>query len=219
MLYQPVARRRLSRSVTFALAFAMGVAAMFTAGGLDLLPSFGNPFAERTVDRSGPALLESLVDLNRYEAASGNFQVLLDVESDARFVPSFIKGERTHFMAVGSVDAEVDFTALAAGDLVVNADRTAVSITLPAPTLGTARVDPEQSRVLSRQRGVVDRVGSVFSDNPTSERELYLLGQRKLTAAAAESDLLARAAANTEAMLTGMLRGLGFEHIAIHFTG
>ena len=36
-----------------------------------LLPDFGNPFSEETVDRSGPALLKSLRNLEEYRAASG----------------------------------------------------------------------------------------------------------------------------------------------------
>ena len=48
----------------------------------DLLPSFPNPFASETVDRSRPAVLESLRDLSEYRAASGHFEVIVDLERD-----------------------------------------------------------------------------------------------------------------------------------------
>ena len=77
-----------------------------------LLPSFVNPFREETVDRSRPALLKAMTDLREYRASSGHFEVIVDVEKDVRFVPSFLKGERVLFVAVGEVDAAVDFTGL-----------------------------------------------------------------------------------------------------------
>ena len=77
-----------------------------------ILPDFANPFEEETVDRSGPALLKSLQDLEEYRAASGHFEVIVDLERDTQFVPSAIRGERVLFVAVGSVDAGVSFAGL-----------------------------------------------------------------------------------------------------------
>src|SRR6266536_655783 len=67
-------------------------------------PSLTNPFGTRTVDRSQPVLLLSLQNLSDYKAATANLQLVIDLEKDARFIPSFIKGERTLFVAAGSVD-------------------------------------------------------------------------------------------------------------------
>src|SRR4051812_39959009 len=77
-----------------------------------LLPGL-NPFREETKDRSQPVLLKSLEDLSEYRAATANMQVVVDVEKDTRLVPSWIKGERTLFVAAGTVDAAVDFGAIA----------------------------------------------------------------------------------------------------------
>jgi hypothetical protein len=71
--------------------------------------------------------------------------------------------------------------------------------------------------VFSRERGLLDRLGSVLSDNPTSERELYRLAQAKMQAAAAQSDLAARAEQNTRAMLVTMLRSLGYREVTVTF--
>lgn len=182
-----------------------------------LLPSLPNPFASKTVDRTQPALLKSLEDLSRYQAASGNFQVIVDTEKDARFLPSFVKGERAVFVAAGSVDASVDFSGLGEGAVAVSDDRRGVTVSLPAPTLSPPSVDPQQSRVVSRDRGVLDRIGSVFSDTPTSDRQLYLLAQQKIGAAARETDLRSRAEQNTRHVLEGMLRSLGFTSVTVNF--
>lgn len=184
---------------------------------LDLVPRFGNPFSERTVDRSQPVILQSIQDLSRYEAATGNFQVIIDLERDARFIPAVIRGERTLFIAAGTVDVSVDFSALSAGEVEVSADRTAVHIVLPRPALEKANLDSSRSYVYAHERGILDRIGSVFSDNPSNQQQLYVLGEQKIQTAAAESGLIARAESNTRAMLTGLLRSLGFTTITIEF--
>lgn len=181
----------------------------------DLLP---NPFSRDRVDRSGPALLERLEDLAEYRAASAQLQVLVDVEDDVRFLPSFVAGERTTFLAFGNVDAVVDFGALAEGDVEVSDDRRSVSITLPRARVSDVEVDPERSYVINRRRGVLDRIGSVFTDSPTGERELYLLSRDKLRDAADESELTERAETNTRRMLTALLESLGFTDVEVTFT-
>ena len=180
----------------------------------DLLP---NPFSRDRVDRSGPALLERLEDLSEYRAASAQLQVLVDVEDDVRFVPSFVAGERTTFLAFGNVDAVVDFDTLGEGDVTVSDDRKSVTVTLPRARIADVEVDPERSYVVNRDRGVLDRLGSVFADSPTGERDLYLLSEDKLRAAADESELTERAEANTGRMLEALFRSLGFTDVTVDF--
>ncbi|HUP24648.1 MAG TPA: DUF4230 domain-containing protein [Thermoanaerobaculia bacterium] len=197
------------------LLMALGLGVLLAV--LELTQRLSNPFATETVDRTGPAVLEALEDLSEYRAATGHFEVILDVEEDAPFLPSALRGERTLFVAVGSVEATVDFAGLDDEAVYVSEDRSAVVIRLPAAQLGDARVDPESSYVFERRRGLLDRLGSVFSDNPTSERELYLEAEERLAEAAEETDLLPLAEANTRNMLETLLRSLGFTDIRIAF--
>lgn len=200
------------------VALALVAAVFLGAGKLGgLLPSIPNPFGSDTVDHTQPALLQSVENLSRYQAASGNFQVIVDSEEDARFLPSFIRGQRTVFVAAGSVDATVDFSTLGERAVTVSPDRTSVTVSLPAPLLSEPRVDPQQSRVATRQRGVLDRLGSVFSDSPTSDHDLYVLAQQKMRTAADATDLRARAEQNTRQMLEGMLRSLGYRAVTVDF--
>jgi hypothetical protein len=196
---------------------ALLVAGLTAVRGLDLLPGFGAPLTTRTVDRSGPALMTALEDLGEYHAAQATFQSVVDLERDTRWVPSLISGERTTYLATGRVDGIADFTGLGPGAVTVSEDGTTVRIALPRPRLGEARVDTEGSRVVARDRGVLDRVGGAFVDNPTSERDLVLAAERKLEAAAAESDLLRRTAQNTRDMLTALVRALGYERVVVTF--
>ena len=185
-----------------------------------LIPAL-NPFKEETIDRSGPVLLQSLEDLSEYRAASANLQVIVDVEQDTDLIPSFIKGERTLFVATGSVDAAVDFRNLGKDPRAVRVseDREAVTVTLPAARLTEARLDQSRSRVYDRDRGALDRIEEAISDDGgADQQELYVLAERKLTEAArADPQILRTAEANTKQMLSGMLRALGFERITITF--
>jgi hypothetical protein len=208
-------RRRLSGPVLL-IAAAVALIVLLPA----LIPAL-NPFEEETVDRSGPVLLKSLENLSEYRAASANLQVVVDVEKDTNLVPSFIKGERTLFVAAGNVDAAVDFGGLGKSpDAVrVSGDRKEVAITLPPARLTEARLDPERSRVYDRDRGALDRIGEAFSDDGgADQQELYVLAEQKLTEAAASDPALLRTAErNTRSMLEGMMRGLGFEKVTIRF--
>jgi hypothetical protein len=213
----PPGRRSRVRLIAGILLVLVLFVAVSGLGGLRLWPSFPNPFATRQVDRSQPVLLEAIEDLAVYKAASGHFQVVVDLEESSRGIPLLVKGQRTLFVAGGSVDAEVDFSGLKEGAIKLSPDGERVDITLPRARLTRATVDPEQSRVFSRERGLLDRLGSVLSDNPTSERELYRLAAAKMQAAAAESDLAARAEQNTTAMLQSMLHSLGYREVKVTF--
>ncbi|MDQ5834768.1 MAG: DUF4230 domain-containing protein [Actinomycetota bacterium] len=208
-------KRRVSRAaiVLLSLAAFIGAAAFL----LDQLPSL-NPFATETKDRSQPAVLKSIERLSEYRAASAQLQVIVDVEEDADYLPSFILGEKTLLVAGGNVDAGVDFRGLDKDALRVSEDRRTVSITLPQPTLSEAELDLERTRVFDSDRGLLDRVGDAFSDNPSEERALLLLAEDKLEAAAAtDAGVMSAARENTRAMLEGLMRGLGFTRVTVRF--
>lgn len=203
---------RLLGGVALAALLLLGVLAL--AGRLPSL----NPFATEDKDRSQPVVLKSIAKLSEYRAATANLQVIVDVERDAKYLPDFIKGQRTLFVAAGNVDAKVDLRNLKGDAIEVSEDRKSATLTLPAPELGEARVDPKRSRVVSRDRGLLDRAGGVFEDSPTGDRELFVLAERKLLEAArADPGLLRAARRNTIDTLTGLLRGLGFERVTIRF--
>jgi hypothetical protein len=78
-------------------------------------------------------------------------------------------------------------------------------------------IDPAQSRVVGRERGLAQRIEDAVEDNPRDDSELYRLAAAKLDAAAAQSDLTTRAGDNTRAMLTGLAQSLGYESVTVTF--
>jgi len=217
---QPVVVVNRGRSFTpFLTGVLLVIVFLFLLGWVkDLLPGWGNPFTERTIDRSRPAVLRAVSSLGEYHAASGHFQVVVDIEKDTRFVPSFLKGERDLFVAVGSVDSVVDFDRLGDGDVTVSRDRRRATIRVPHARFDDVDVDPSKSYVYDRDRGLLDRAGSVFGDDANNDRQLYMLSESKLRKAAGDnSGLLRRAETNTRLMLQGMLRSLGYTTVAVEF--
>lgn len=195
------------------LLAAVGIAAVFVLAGRVI--GFLD-FGTRTIDRSQPPLLTSLTDLSEYRAASANFQVVVDLEQDTKYLPDFIKGQRVIMVAAGSVDASVDFSTLRDANVEVSADRKTAHITLPAPKLSEVRIDNDKTYVADRQRGLADRIAGVFG-NPVNDQHLYQAAEAKLADAAAHSQVLDLAKANTRSMLTALLHSLGFDNVTITF--
>jgi Protein of unknown function (DUF4230) len=182
-----------------------------------LLPQLRNPFAETTTVRSQPVILKSITNLSRYEAASGSFQVVVDLTKRSSLIPSFLEGSETLFIGQGTDIAFVDFATLKSGAIMVNSNRTSVTVTLPKPQLEPAVLNVNQSYVYAEQQGLFNRIGNFFSGNPNSQQQVYQIAQGKIETAAKQSPLLADAQKNTEGMLTGMLTSLGFQHVTVNF--
>jgi hypothetical protein len=197
---------------------AVGVAVLLLVlSAVALLPRLRNPFAETTVDRSQPALLLSITALSRYEAASGSFQVIVDLAQRTSFLPSFIEGTDTLFVGAGTDIAFVDFSNLGRKSVLVSPNRTAVTITLPPAQLEPAVLNVKQSYVFAQQQGLLNRVGNFFSGNPNNEQQVYIRAQQKIQAAARHSALISEAEKNTTAMLEGLMRSLGFKRVTVIF--
>jgi uncharacterized protein DUF4230 len=215
--YEPPRPRR---EVPWGL-ITLGILVIAIFGGVSwvrgVIPDFHNPFAQTTVDRSGPAVLKSIQDLQEYHAATGNFQQIVDLRKSSA-LPDSILGERTLFIAVGSVDAIVDFTQVGRGAVQVSDDRRAATITLPRPRLSDAQVDVGKSYVYDRDKGLFNQIGSLFGSNTDDQRQLYTLAQQKIhSAAQSGSGLVPRAEDNTRKMLQSLLRALGFTSVAVNF--
>jgi hypothetical protein len=191
---------------------------VFFAGlRLSVIPGLKDLFGTETHDRSGPALLKSVQDISRYDAASGNFQVVVDLEKDAKLLPDAIRGTRTLYVGAGTVDAYVDLGKVGENDVKVNGDRTSATLRLPHAQLGKPALDPDRSYAVSKQRGLFDRLGDLFSDNPNGEQAVQKLAVRHIGDAAKESELTARAESNTTGMLEGLLRSLGFKEVRVSY--
>jgi hypothetical protein len=212
-----MARKWLVGAGAVVAAVAAVAVLLLVLAAVRLLPQLRNPFTTTTSIRSGPAVLKSISSLSRYEAASGTFQVVVDLSTSNGFLPSFLAGSQTLFIGDGTVIAYVDFSSLKGSAIHMSSSRTAVTVDLPAAQLEPASLNVRQSYVFAEQQGLLNRVGSFFSGNPNSQQAVYVAADQKIDAAARQSGLAADAERNTRAMLVGMLSSLGFQQITIVF--
>jgi Protein of unknown function (DUF4230) len=219
MVRVPKAEGVFGKLAALAAAVAAVLVVVLVLAAVHILPQLRNPFGETTIDRSQPALLKSITQLSRYEAASGSFQVVVDLTKRAEFLPSFLEGSETLFIGEGTDIAFVDFGHLSGSAVRVSANRTAVTVMLPHAQLEPATLNVTQSYVFAQQQGLLNRVSNFFAGNPNSQQQVYMLAQQKIQTAAQHSPLLTEAQKNTQNMLGNLLRSLGFQQISVVFAG
>jgi hypothetical protein len=219
---RPLRTRRRIRIVPRSLtsivsAAAIVVVAILLLSAIHLLPQLRNPFAQTTTVSTQPAILKSISQLSRYEAANGEFQVVVDLTKRNGILPGFLGGSETLFVGTGSDIAFVDFSHLKSPDITISNDRKTVTITLPKAQLEPAVLDVKQSYVYAQQQGLFTRIGNFFGGNPNSEQQVYIIAEQKIQTAAVASALRPDAQNNTRAMLTSMLTSLGFKNVTVTF--
>ena len=114
--------------------------------------------------------------------------------------------------------ATVDFSQLDDDAVQVSDDRSTIRIRLPQPTLSDPEIDETSTRIVARQRGLLNRIEDAFSSNPFDDAEVYQAAQDKLDDAAADSDVLQQARDNTERWLTTFLQAAGFTNVEVSWT-
>jgi hypothetical protein len=227
----PPARRRMPSWLAGTIGFLVGLAlaagvvfGVLSALRDDFRDAFWrvlvnglNPFTTSEVDRSERPVLLSMKDLARFVAGEAQYEVLVDLERDVKYVPGWVAGERTVLVVNGSVEAYVDFAGLTEEAIAISDDGTTVSVTLPAPELAEPRIDLDTSRALTEDRGLVDRVGDFFDTDTDARQEALAAAQDQIATAAEESDLDERARANTVKTLEVMLSASGFDQVVVEF--
>ena len=214
---EPVRRapRRVPWYLSIPITFAVIVALFLLAAKFDWLPGLPNPFGTTTVDRSQPAVLQSIENMSDYDAATGNFQIVVNLDQEAKYLPSALLGNDTLYVAGGTVQS---FVNLGKAKVTVSADRRSATLVLPPAQLGQTALNPKSSYVFAQNRGLFNRIGDFFSGNPNDQQKLSVLAAQKIQTAAGSSGLTARAQQNTQQMLTGLLRSLGFTSVTITYS-
>lgn len=206
------------RRLPWFLAGAVAVGAMGLAGVLVASLALPNLFGTTTHEQPNAVVLAQIDDLSEYQAATGRFQTIVDVDEDANLLPDWVKGEHKVLAAEGDVAASVDFSRLDENAITVSDDGRSVTVHVPSPTLDDAQLDRSSTRVIARDRGVLDRLDDALtSGNPSDDDALYTRAADKLGEAAAQSDLQDRAEANTRDFLAGLFQDAGYANVTVVF--
>lgn len=211
--YRPKRRR-----LPWFLAGALAVGAAGLAGLLVVSLALPNLFGTTTREQPNSVVLAQIDDLSQYQAATGRFQTIVDVDEDANLLPDWVKGEHKVLAAEGDVAASVDFSHLDENAIVVSDDGKAVTVHVPSPRLDAPQLDRSSTRVIARDRGLLDRVDDALtSGNPSDDDALYERAADKLGEAASQSDLQRRAEDNTRDFLTGLFEDAGYANVTVVF--
>jgi len=211
-LSNPKQRVALAPVATVSLVIiALGLVGLVVVGALNWF----DPFGSTSVDRSGPSVLERIRQLEEFTAAEATFTQDVDLTEDANLLPDFIQGERVTAIVTGTVRATVDFGQLTDDAVQVSDDRTTIRLRLPEPTLSDPEIDEGSARVVSRDRGILDRIEDAFVSNPVDDGPVYQAAEQKLADAAANTDVLDQAKVNTERWLSTFLQAAGFSTVEI----
>ncbi len=163
-------------------------------------------------------MLQSIRDIGEYRAAAGDYQVIVDLAKDTA-LPDELLGERTLFVAIGSVDAGVNLGA-DRGERRSRLRTTGARrrSSLPAARLFAAELDVDRSYVYEQDRGSLqpDRLPLRRRASPARKSSTAPASEDR-RGRAANDELRVRAEENTRTMLTSLLRSLGFTQISISF--
>ena len=194
-----------------------GLIALVLLLGLLAANYFGvNPFrpAAEAQEPERPSLLVSIQDMSQYHAAVGNFEVIIDSqENGISWLPDFVSGERTLFLAKGTVNAYVDLGGLTGENYQLSEDGKKASIRLPAAQLDKPNLNVKDSYIYDQRRGVGKAISDAFSTPDQSK--FFEMAETRIASAAEESELRDRATENTKAMITGMLKPSGVEAVFV----
>ncbi len=157
------------------------------------------------IDLSQPAVVHRIQQLQRLETVVYSMDKIVVGQREGKILPDFLVGDRLLLLAQGQVVAGVDFSRLQVTD--VSLDRKRARVRLPAAEIFFTRLDNQNTRVYSRETGVL------VSVDPKLETEVRQEAEQQLHDAAMQDGILNTAQQNARSTVTGLLKGLGFESV------
>ena len=160
--------------------------------------------------RPTPNVLVAVRDLARLESASFHMERVIDLTDKQSQLFGLLQTEDAILLvAVADVSAGVDLQKLTVDDVVADAEKKSVKLTLPAPELFHAALDNEKTYVHTRHTGTLATRKENLETRARQEAE------RTLVDAAMQAGLLNRASDNAKHAVEALLRGLGYEQVEI----
>lgn len=160
------------------------------------------------VDFDQPAIVQRIQRLQRLESVKYTLEKVVTGERPSRFLPQSLAGERLLLIVRGEVFAGVDLSKLQSSDVQVNGKQ--VKITLPHAEIFSTRLDNNQTRVYSRETGLL------VPADPNLESEVRAEAERQLLQAALTDGILNNASSNARGTVTALVQALGFTDVEVN---
>src|ERR1700734_3462847 len=186
---------------------ATGWAMLSRTSGRAVLSHMWSALTGRTlaIDVSQPTVVDRIQRLQRLETVVYTMDKIVTGARENPIFPDFLGGDRLLMMVHGEVVAGIDFSNLKPGDVRVEGKQ--VHLHLPATEVFYTRLDSAQTRVYSRQTGLL------VPTDPNLETQVRQEAERELLAAALADGILQTAQQNASATISSLMQGLGFEKI------
>lgn len=155
-----------------------------------------------------PAIVQRIQRLQRLESVKYTLEKVVTGERQSRFLPQSLAGERLLLIVHGEVFAGVDLGKLQSNEVRVNGKQ--VTITLPHAEIFSTRLDNNQTRVYSRETGLL------VPADPNLESEVRAEAERQLLQAALTDGILNNASTNARGTVTALVQALGFTDVDVN---
>ncbi len=157
-------------------------------------------------------VVRAVQDLARLETARVHTERVVDLRDRQSTLFGLVDAEDAILLvAAADVSAGVDLTQMTDGDVIIEPDRHAATVRLPAPEIFDARLDNDRTYVHSRQ---TDRLADRSAHLETRARRQ---AEQNLEQSAIDAGLLERARRNARITIEALLHSLGFEEVRVEF--
>ena len=152
------------------------------------------------------ALVTRVRELNRLETASMRVIHVSTITQSYTLVPDAFGGDKLTFLATGDVIAGLDLSQIKPGDVWREPDGT-IALRLPPPQILVTRIDNAQSRVLTRNTGLLRRADVNLESRARQHAEEGIKDE------AIKKGILDMAAQNAEKKLADFLHTVGVQKV------
>lgn len=206
---------------------AVGVAAvLLIALVVRSLDPFGwfAPVPEEAPAVAGEPTLIALKETAELKAATGTYAVPVEIDVEKtglrQVLPDFVDQEKIVAIYQADVDATIDVRGLTADSIDADPQTRTITVRVPQPQLSRPTIDPENSRIVSHDRGALQRIEDAFGESSLAVKEqLDATAVEAIERAARQSDLPRTARENGTRFLTLLCQRMGYEHITIEYAG
>ncbi len=160
---------------------------------------------------SVPVVVEQIQRLSRLETVVYSLDTVVEGSRSSAVLPDVLAGDKMLLVVHGQAIAGVDLGQLRPEDVRIDgvgAGR-AIHVTLPPSALFVTAIDNRQTRVYSRQTGLLVPV------DQNLESETRARAQGQMERAALADGILDAARKNARATVTTLLAGLGFQQVDV----
>jgi hypothetical protein len=159
-----------------------------------------------------PDVITQVRELSRLEGVSFHVERVIDLKDKQQSMFGLVESEDAILLvASGDVVAGIDLGHLKPEDVVVSADRRAVTIKLPHAEIFSARLDNDRTFVHTRKTDLLAQ------RKESLETEARQAAEKTLRSAAEEGGILKRADESVSRTVRALVKSLGFETVKVDF--